>query len=568
MMLSPRAREILASLPIATQKAIYANPKIIQTELANREKFFPSKNLVPNIAQERALECCRQRHPKTGDFCKENHFIAGNGVGKTCAGFGILLAGVTLGPEFLHPTYFANHEFFKWCKEIRSKRMLNVRIVCDSADVEENGSVTQNVKKWLPVAKLAGKVGGGKSYYTGVEIPSPMAGYEPTKADVKTFGQATTAHAGSEIDVLIFNEPPPQNVYEEEMSRIRRGGYAFGFLTPLNAAPYLIKVIDSPGGDGKISVTNGSIWDNCRDVPGTRGILTRGDVEDQIRRWMAIDPLVADARIWGRFMQLSGAVFKIFNRQTHVIPPRAIPSNWNVFHCVDPHPHKPAFATWMALSPAGDWYVIAEYPVEPWDQVHNTHLTIKNFCNDFQRISDGSHWKFMYMQGAAVQDRHLGDPNAFRCEQPHNRRTFKEEYEWESGWDFDIDIPDGVELRFNRIKELLQYDPQRAIDSMNRPHLYVFDTCENTARAFQNFIYKQKQGEGHGLSDKVDDTWECPIACVGYTVLAVDSWSPTKRATWEKSREYEEIMASRDPDRFDPNVVSFDGSTYSGERWI
>jgi hypothetical protein len=557
--LSAQAKEVLDKLPPAVRDRILAQPQILKQELKTRESYYPTKNMVPNIAQERSFEHLKRRHPVTGDFCKESYFLAGNGIGKTTI-IPMLLAGMCLGKEFLNPTYFSDVEFFDHCRHIRSKRALRVRIVCDAADVEENGSVTQRIREYLPIAKFEGKVGGSQNYYTQITIPAPAHGFKPTVIDIKTHGQRPTAHAGPDMDAVIFNEPAPEPIYLENASRTRKGGYIFGYMTPLRFAPYLAKVIDAPGGAGKINVTRGSIWDNCIDIPGTRGVLTRANVEDQIRRWRAVDPIEAEAREHGTFMHLSGAVFKLYRADIHSVPVRSIGRNWVIYLCIDPHEAKPPFATWMAHDPLGDWFVIAEYPTEPWDQISTTHLTIKDFISDFKRVESGHHPKFPYMRGVKVRTR-FGDPNRFKCEQPHNRRTFREEYEFNSGWDLDIDIPDSVELRHDKLKDLIKFDHARALDSMNRPHLYVFDSCENVGRAFQNYIYREKQGQGKGLSDKVDETWECPVSCCGYTVISADPWRPG-----QENDDSDEDESTRDS--LDPHVIPWPDTSLRGERLI
>jgi phage terminase large subunit-like protein len=559
-----RIAAIKAKLDAKTLQLLNDNPEIVMSEIETRDKHFPSKSFVPNIAQERALGCCRERVERTGMFCKENHFLAGNGVGKTAVAFGVLLPGVTLGEDFLNPDFFKGYEFFTWCAKVRRERALKVRIVCDASDMEEQGSVTQQIRKWMPMAELRGKVGGGQNYYTEVRIPAPYPGMFATVVDVKTHGQRTTAHAGSEVDVLIFNEPPPQNVYDEEASRTRKGGYIFGFLTPLNAAPYLIKVLDAPAGTGMLSVTHGSIWDNCCDIPGNRGVLTKFDIENQIRRWMAQDPMIAEARIYGKFMQLSGSIFKAFNPDIHVISPVPIGPNWNIFFCFDPHKSKPPFAVWMALSPLNDWYVIAEYPSEPWDQINTTHLTIKDFCADFLRIERGMDSKFSYMARIPGVVERFGDPNQLREEQPHNRKTYKTEYELHTDWQFNVFVNDNVEMRHDRVKDLIKYDPMRPIDSMNRPHLYVFNTCDNVRRSMSNYSYKMRGGEGVGLSNKVDEEWECPVSCVGYTVISVDGYSKASVGGIEERNEWEEVN-SMGGERYTSAMC---GQSYSGGRVV
>ena len=161
------------------------------------------------------------------------------------------------------------------------------------------------------------------------------------------------------------------------------------FLTPLDLAGYLCDVIDTERPDGELYYTECPIWDNCKDIPGTRGHLRRVEIEDQIRDWEATDPTEVPARELGKFQHLAGSIFKIFSEKEHCIDPMPINPNWNIFQIVDPHRVKPPFAVWLALTPVGDYYVIAEYPTEEWDKIITTHLSIKDFGVEFKRIESG-----------------------------------------------------------------------------------------------------------------------------------------------------------------------------------
>lgn len=550
--------KIKAKLPPGAWERIQANPSILEYELRIRQEKFPSKSFIPNIAQERALKWAEKRHPATGDFCKENHFLAGNGVGKTCS-IPILLAGCCLGPEFVHPDYFAHYELFHHFKKIRSKRSLKIRLVCDGADMEQNGSLYQEISKWLPVAKMSDKSGGG-GYYTMVTIPSPHPSFRQTCIDIKTFNQAITAHAGPSYDLIIFNEPPPEGVYSENASRIRTGGYVCGFLTPLTMAGYLMRILRDSR-PGFISESNGSIWDNCKDIPGTRGVLTRQNIEDQIARWERLNPLEVPARRDGKFISLAGSIFQIFNKDVHVLPPpREIPNDWNIFFGCDHHPSKPACAGYLALDPIGNWYVIAEYPHEPWDQINGTSLTIRNFVTDFKVIEEGKDKRYPFMRGIKVKER-FGDPNAFRAVQPHNRRSIKSEYDMLSGWDININVDNDIALRHNRMKELLHYDVKRAIDSVNVPHLFVYDCCPNTIEAFKNYGFKLKSGGEISLSETLDETWKDLIDWIGYVIVSVIGWTRESKSTYGIT-----------PMPVDEDTYSSEGTFfsvgYNGDRFI
>lgn len=539
----PDIEQIKQKLPPELREVLDKNPqeaqRILQSQMKVREERFPSKNFVPNIGQERALKCFLQKHPEYNDFPKTTIMLGGNGVGKTALASNFI-AGVTLGKEFLNQKYF-NYDYFDECAEIRKKRAFRMRIVCDAADVEESGSVYEQITEWLPVAKFENKVG----YYHKIRIPPPTHGYHTTVIDIKTHKQEKVSHAGSNLDLIIFNEPPPKHIFNENKARIRDGGRMVLFLTPLDLAGYLCDVIDKDRPAGELYYTECPIWDNCRDIPGTRGHLRRVEIEDQIRDWESTDPTEVPARELGKFQHLAGSIFKIFSENVHCIDPMPINPNWNIFQIVDPHRAKPPFSVWLALTPGGDYYVIAEYPTEDWDKIITTVLSIRDFGMEFRKIESGKHENFQYITKLNVKDR-LGDPLMFKDKQPHNNQTLQMQYDLDCGLWYETEgVINDITMRIDRIKNLLRYNYRRPVDSVNRPRLYIFNTCTNMIRALKYFsIKKSAQGEYH--HGDFDKTWECPIAALGYGVTSIEQWSPYKPKS-EEHDDYWEITQSRIP---------------------
>lgn len=557
MVLSDRAKQALSKLSPEARARVLENPNpdLIDLELKRREKFWPIKDAIPNVAQERSLLCYASRHPTyPGGFPFINIFRAGNGVGKTCSA-AWLLGGVSLGVDFLNKEYF-NYEYFHDCQKIRKKRRLKVRIVCDKADMQENGSMYQEISKWIPMAKFEGKTSGG--YYTTIRIPAPTEEFLETVIDIKTFDMDVVAHAGPDYDLIIFNEPAPKDKYNENVGRCRKGGRIAIFLTPLNQAEYLHKIESGEYPDGEVNIQLGSIWDNCADIPGKRGTLTKHDIERMIRQWYENDPLEVPARENGEYMHLAGAVYRIFNDNVHVVDPIAIDPSWNIYKIIDPHDTKPPFAIWIAVTPMNRMYVIAEYPVEPWDQIKGTIMTIDDFVHEFQLVEQGKNDNFQYIRNCPLKIYEcLGDPNKFHDRQPNTGLTMKQEYEASGCETIITKINDDLSLGHSKVRGLLRYDPLRKVDTMNSPKLYVFRSCKNTIRAFKNFQYKTKQGEGSGESDKIDKKWECPMADVRYFASYFDG--------------YQKVIRDKDGNEWDAELAEIESGRGVGvmtERFI
>lgn len=545
---SSMRQEILAKLPPKVREHVLRNPDLLVQEKATREKHWPAKNFIPNIAQVRAFLPFAQPHATyPGRYPFITIFRGGNGVGKTCA-VALLVCGVTLGNRFLNNDYF-NHEYFNECEQLRRKRRLKLRIVCDKSDMQKNGSMYQELSKWIPAAKFKGMTSG--AYFTEITIPAPEEGYFETIIDVKTFDMDTTAHAGPDYDLIIFNEPPPQDRYNENVGRCRMGGRLALFLTPIDQAAFLHKIENGEYPDGELHVTEAAIWDNCADIPGNNGRLGRHEIERMIRQWNENNPLEVPAREFGKYMYLVGAIFTLFNSEVHVINPVVAEPNWNYYKIIDPHDRKPPFALIVAVTPTNKVYVIAEYPTEPWEGITGTYLRIENHVTALDMIQQGRHEKFTHIRNPLRMTECLGDPNKFHDRQPGTGKTMKDEYEDAGCEMINTKINDDVAYGHQRIRNMLFYDPKRQVDSVNCPQLYVFKTCRNTIQALKNHRYAENQGLSKGLSDKVDKTWECPIGCLRYFAVHFDGYTQVRSGG--QSFEQETIARSRNVDSADCN---------------
>lgn len=504
-------------IPDYAAQVILENPELLEAELKNRQKLFPSIGFVPNIAQERALSCLKKPHPTYGDYPFVTIMTGGNGVGKTCDIAAILLPGLCLGQNFVNKDH-CDYEYFREIEKLRKGRAalgqdeLHVRIVCASEDMSESGSLYKEIKLWNPQAVFSQK---GNKCYGQVRIGNVCI-------DVKTFDQDVVTHAGPTLDVVIFNEPPPQEIWAENIGRCRKNGRVFAFLTPVGGAAFLFDIIDGDFPDGEIFHTEASIYDNCIDIPGTRGHLSRRDIERLIRQWEANNPEEVVARRDGKFMNLSGSIFKNYNEKVHCIKARDVLDNWIIMQTVDPHRAKPPFGIWTAQTPSDDIFVIAEYPSNRWDQITTCGLTIQQICSEWDLIEQGRYPGLSYLGNLTMTARH-GDPLMFNDVQPHSRETLQQIYS-KYGYSFSLEVDNGIDAGHNKIREFLRYDPERVVDGTNRPRLYVFDNCKNTKLAFQRYGYKKKPG-GLTLSENVDPTWKCIMDVVRYRLMKFTPYS-------------------------------------------
>lgn len=528
-----RFAETLKLLPKGFREKFESDPGVFRGALkahkASMSKEYPSVSFVPNIGQEKALRCLAAPNENTGDYPHIVMALGGNGSGKTCVMNAVLLPGICLGPDFVNKTY-CNWLFFHKIADIRASRTLYVRIVGESNEMQESGSVFQEINKWIPSAQFRNKEGG---FYKTVQIGD-------VNVDFKTFEQSLLKHSGSNFDIIIFNEPPPEPVYKENMARLRGSGYAFFFLTPLNLAAYLLKVIDTQTKEGELSYSYISKWDACKDIPGNRGHKTRVEIERDIS--YITDPDEIEAKVYGKFQHLAGSVFKIYDENVHKIDPVPIDRNWNIYQIVDPHLVKPPFAIWVAVDPLGRQFVVAEYPTEPWDTLKSTSLTIGHHGLEFDLIEQGKNSNFPYFKGKPNFLK--GDPNLFKTRQPRSATTLQQEYFNDTRRWYDLNVCDDITVGFNAIKSALFFNKNLPVSSTNQPRLYVFNTCKNVSRALRDFGIKQNTN-GTTNSDSFDETWGCPIACLRYFEMSVQPWEDLSLKNFDDYSESENVYSGK-----------------------
>lgn len=441
---------------------------------------------VPNIGQERFFNLYRDRRPYIGVFG------AGNGTGKT-ASLCAMLVGLNFGADELDD-YFQNHYFIQWANDRRNdlRRELRGRIVCNADSMKEGGAMLEAIRDWLPKGRYTMDKG-GKTYYSKIVCDNGDT------VDVKTHDQRETAHAGSNLDYILFDEPCPQAVYSESVGRTRNGGFMAFFLTPLDLSAWMMEqIIDDADGDDKC-VVEASIWDNCIDIPGTRGHLSRDNINKMIREWERMNPEELDARIYGKFTHLSGSIWKIFSKSVHLINPFPIPRDWPITCIMDPHDVRPPAITWFADGP--DMSVAcAEWPTYEYHKVKTTETTTDGVAFEMRKTE--AQWP------GQVVYRYM-DPNKINYSHPHKttRMTVKQEFA-NRGFAF-APADDNLQVGHSRVNELLHYDIKRELSDYNRPWLYVFNDMVNGPNALQKYGIRRKMNpHATSLTAKLDQTYK------------------------------------------------------------
>ena len=167
--------------------------------------------------------------------------------------------------------------------------------------------------------------------------------------DILTHEQSTEQFEGWKGHVAWFDEPPPRDKYVATLrGLVDFSGRNWLTLTPLTQ-PWIYDDIYTKSDNKKIFVVTTDIRDNQHlteeAIKLFEGSLTQEEKE---------------ARIHGRFMHLTGLIYKEFVPDVHICEPPQIKKHWTRYMAVDPHERTPTAVLWIAVDPQERHWVYDE----------------------------------------------------------------------------------------------------------------------------------------------------------------------------------------------------------------
>lgn len=403
---------------------------------------------------------------------------AANGLGKTTALVNIA-ANIIFGPQ---NSYFKHPLFQKWPYPKR------LRFVSEVSQVKDGGPLPTEIKKWWPRGRY--RSGRNGQAYDAIYKSGDWT------LEVLTYDQDKEQHEGANLGCVFFNEPPPQNLWAPNISRLRVGGIVVIGMTPLTDAGWFFDLV-APRHQGFIFY--GDVEQACKQH-GTRGHLEHNDIEKMIAEY---SPEEREARIGGRAMYLQGRIFKTFMPNVHVLKDSFRPPLYStIYNVVDPHADKPFFSIWACPNKNGDVIVFDEHPNEDFFKMHNCQLTIQDYKKIYEAKEAGYNVK-------RVIDRHFADSVS-----SVNKKTLRQELEEIGMWyEASYSAQEEIQTGIHKVREYLQYDATKPLTSINRPKLYINPHCINTIKAFQYWSLDPKTG-------KYQDAYKDPMDVMRYLLMA------------------------------------------------
>lgn len=491
----------------------------------------PARWAVPNIAQERMFRLFR-RKPYPSDAV----FMAGNGVGKSVAmvlfSIGIIWGADELGTEAAMEDksleFLADLEVFRTFRETAQmeNRPISIRWIVNPGSMKPNGAMYQRLRAWFPkglyeMQKL------GTTYFSQVlcwENEEDVGDEAKIVAiiDVKSHDQGVVAHSGSDIDIVMFDEPCPEEIYDEAVARGRGNPDSFRafFLTPLELSGWLIdRIIDHADGH-KIAYCQGSLWDNCKDwhpdekLRGkTRGNLTRAKIEEQIEAWKRSSPEMLEARLNGTPTHLSGALYKTFNPEIHIKRGQmTIPNDWPIWMVIDPHHGRAPAIAWFAQGPTVS-YCIAEWPNDDYVRMDPKPIQISMLMEIIRK-------KEMNFERQVIH--RFGDPNSLKFPYPNSNMTIQQEYA-NQGMTVRLS-DDNLDVGHSKVQEALATTPDFPIPKFQilEYDLFTGEPMLNVPVAMGRYGFKNNIRNAKSPSSLLDQTYKDFADVVRYFFVSAD----------------------------------------------
>jgi len=464
------------------------------------QKENPAKRYIPNGKIEEFVKLVG----------KNETFVclisAANGVGKTTAGSNII-ANICYGPQsqyFKHPLF----EKFPYPKQ--------GRIISDPRTVEQTIAGGQKeLELWMPKGRYV-TTKAGRNFDANWVTDTGFS------FDVMTFEQDPKEFESKTLGWAWFDEPPPKAIFDATVARMRRGGIIFITMTPLAGSAWLYDHFISGAKEGQRGYIEADIEANCRQH-GIRGILEHAHIEKMISEYSDDEK---QARIKGKFQHLIGRVFKKFERRIHVIKPFNIDyQRFCVYNHYDVHDRLPDAVLWLAVNAAGDFFVIDEL-FEP---------------GTYEEIGS---WMLAKESGRYRVVSRVMDPKGFIPNKGEkNERALNQVYEE----DMNITFMPASKQRTTGIKLIEQAINFQEISGqlIVKPKLYVFDTCVNTIREFEQLIWQEHRGRGSDQKDPNPKTVDKDDHFVPeglYRILIQDP----RFEYYEEDAENEEVLYNRE----------------------
>jgi len=366
---------------------------------------------------------------------------------------------------------------------------IKVRIYGEDFTEHVGGVIVPILRKWIPHSEFYYREGNPKKNPQG--IPTFWTFKNGSTLELLTYEQDSAKSEGWDGQFIHFDEPPPRDTYiAAKRGLVAENGKCIMTMTPIKE-PWIYDEIWMRK-DSDVRGFPADITTNLRH----RRKWWRADMKNDGLAWCgylnqeAIDRFERDltddekeARLRGRFMHLSGLVYKEFNPSVHVQPYFKPPVTWTWYEAIDPATRKPWAVTIMAISPDETKYVVDE-------------IFIKGVVSEVANAIKQKRDDYRYQPAIAT----IIDPIAV-AEDPISKTSILNEFMAHG-----VFCQSGSKDR-NRGIQLLKADLKIGEDEQ-KAGIYILENCRRTIHEFGHYVwddFKKKVSGQKDIPKKTDD---------------------------------------------------------------
>lgn len=470
----------------------------------------PLEYYEPNGAIEKVVH-------EIGHNEKKKIFLlsAANSVGKSAAAV-VILGNIIWRSQ---SEYFSGSRFEgKWpypkkCWYVSEAATLK-DFVCGTD--EKAGADNSEIRKWFPKNKF-------NFQKNGLDYFSRLTTDNGWTVSFKTYDQEPSQFESDKVGVIIFDEPPPKDIFKACMARLSLGGIVIMAMTPLTKSAWVADdLLPQAEGDGTVYVLYADIESNCREH-GVRGRLSHEQITWLLSQY---DEDEIEARAHGKFMHLSGIVFKGLSVEKHhpVIPEgkEFNQKDYRIIQVFDPHDAYPPFSVWFAVDRCLHVQAIDEYPRlseskgQYFHQIKGFNKTTKEVVQEFIRVEKENHWDGKEIM--RVIDPNFGNQMkqtvGLKLHQFYSKCAKELNYPMR----FRVNVNDSIEDGHALIREWLKPTPDGDV------RFTISDRCPNLWYHFTHYTWKSRVGkklEEDGAGEKVTERFKAGIDVTRYLFMAM-----------------------------------------------
>jgi phage terminase large subunit-like protein len=428
--------------------------------MSEEVKYRKSRKLFYYVPYDKQLEFHTSGVPTRAIF-------GGNRSGKTTCG----------GMEFL---FHMTGQYPKWYPEDqRVKGAIKGRIIGKDFQKGIGEVIIPFLDEWLDESLVA------KKYKNPIGVPVKWTLKNGSVFDILSHEQNTEQFEGWKGHVAWFDEPPPRDKYIATLrGLVDFRGRNWLTLTPLTQ-PWIYDDIYTNSDADRVHCVTVDMRDNPHLNEAAIKEFESSLTEEE-----------KEARLHGRFLHLSGLVYKEFNPNDHIVDAFDIPPLWTRYFAIDPHERTPTACLWLAVDPKGNHWI--------YDEIWLGDMDLRSIAY-------------------AIQAQEGEDKPRIRLIDPHNDKDnmitggFNVRKELMKYGIFCERANSDTQLGKSRIRKALKpmYHP---LSKSVHPQLRVFRHCKQTIYEFQHYLWDnyKRNAEDYGLKDQVKKKDDHLMDCLRY----------------------------------------------------